>query len=250
MANEFEILMNDKNGRPVLWRCNQCQAEIRNGQKPRGHVCLPTLLNLQNPRLSTPTSTPVSSQEDQAHFSAPGVPYSPNADLRQQNVPLHGYPFSPNELTQHDTQGHARLRAPIPQQSQSEGRIPRNVQRDVFQPPPQHHSQLPLQSQHPQIHPQMLQWQQLQEHRYQEQQKRQEEQQKRYEEQQELFRQQQEQQRRDMIEFQNKTFEMMRADNDLKKAMIEAVSKEKREDGKRTKCPTWEKEEPLKKYIP
>ena len=75
-------------------------------------------------------------------------------------------------------------------------------------------------------------------------------QEQRYREQQEMMRQQQEQQRKDMMEFQAKTFEMLRADTDFKKAMIDAVSKDKKEDYKRTKCPIWEKEEPLKIFLP
>ena len=89
MANEFEILMNDGNGRPVRWRCRMCNVQIRDSNKPRGHVC--SVQPAPQPRTSTArTSTPNSD----SYYPGPGTPFSPT--VRPPGPPIHGYPFTPN----------------------------------------------------------------------------------------------------------------------------------------------------------
>ena len=91
------------------------------------------------------------------------------------------------------------------------------------------HQQFPHQ-QFPNQQHQWEQWQNLQERRYQEQQ--------------EYMRRQQGQ----MMMFQQKTFDLIQADQEIKKAMLEATKSHKNE--KKTKCPVWDKQEPLKRYLP
>ena len=191
MAGEFDILETDGQGRAVLWKCKQCDAEIR-GNKPRGHVCVsPITPHPGHPINQIRAGTTPASSRSQSPFPPPGTPFSPSPA---------GLPFN---IFQHP---------PPP-----------------IQPPVQQAS--------------WAQWQALQEQRYREQQEF-------MRQQQDLIRQQQEQQRKDMMEFQARTFEMMKEDNDFKKKMIEAIGKEKKEEVKKTKCPVWDKEESIEKYIP
>merc|ERR1711954_63064 len=48
---------------------------------------------------------------------------------------------------------------------------------------------------------------------------------------------------------QQKTLELIQTESEMKRKMLDAVSKETKIE-KKTKCPVWTKEEPLKKYLP
>ena len=174
MAGEFDILQNDRNGRPVLWKCRQCHAHIRDQTKPRGHICPVPQSHPANPlNQGRHSASPGSISSNQG----PGVPISPSQSLSgggqpgQQRHPLHGYPFTPTNRGIHFD---ASQPPSIVSQSQSEGRLPQNPHQQNYPP---------------QFEPQMWQqWQSMQEQRFREQQEM-------MKHQQELMRQQQEQQR-------------------------------------------------------
>ena len=58
----------------------------------------------------------------------------------------------------------------------------------------------------------------------------------------------QEQQRLDMLAFQERTFELLKADNQMKKTMME--TRENSTIERKTKCPAWDKSEPIKRFLP
>ena len=239
MANEFEIVSSEGQGfdKMTTWRCNQCGKEIVSSGKPRSHVCIHQTQSRSSPH---PNSHNVA--------QGPETPFSPSnsvpeilldpAIVRQQlqRPPLTGYPFSPT-ITNPNVQPTGTPLFPRPpvfppqtgvQQPHSAPQIQARVQQPQSAPqmygPRQHHQ--------PQ-HFQWEQWQMLQEQRYQEQQ--------------EYMRRQQEQ----MMMFQQKTFELIQADNEIKKAMLEASTKaQSHKFEKKTKCPVWDKQEPLKRYLP